>query len=173
MSARTVLRAEQAWAIAGSVLDPELPVLSLADLGVLRGVVVAPEGTVQVRITPTYLGCPAVETMASDLVAAFAEHGVEAHVETVWSPPWTTDAITPTGLAALRAAGIAPPTPPDPSAGGATALTLAPTRYADPACPQCGAERSRLVSRSGPTACTSLWVCGACEEPYEHVRTLR
>lgn len=170
----TVLDDQQAWAIAAQVLDPELPVLTLADLGVLRAVEVAPDGRVHVRITPTYLGCPALEAMATDLVATFATHGVEASVETVWSPPWSTDDITPAGRAALRAAGIAPPAPPDRSAGGAALdLTLSPTRYADPGCPRCGEQRCREVSRSGPTACTSLWVCEACAEPFEHVRTLR
>lgn len=168
----SVLDRDHAWEIAGQVLDPELPVLSLADLGVLRDVAVAPDGTVTVRITPTYLGCPAVEAMAEDLRTAFAEHGVRATVETVWSPPWTTDAITPAGREALRAAGIAPPAPPGPERGPVD-LTLAPPRYAEPSCPRCGCAGSTEISRFGPTACTSLRVCQECREPFEHVRTLR
>lgn len=173
MVSATVLTRERAREIAGQVRDPELPVLTLADLGVLRDVEVLGDSGVRVRITPTYLGCPAVEAMAADLRAAFAAVGVEAAVETVWSPPWTTDDITPAGREALRAAGIAPPLAAGPERSAPTPLTLAPTRYADPGCPRCGDQRTREVSRWGPTACTSLWVCEECSEPFEHLRTRR
>lgn len=167
-----------AWEIAAAVLDPELPVLTLADLGVLRSVRAADGAAdgaydVVVEVTPTYVGCPAQEVIAADLVAAFAEHGLAAEVRTVWSPPWSTDDITPAGRAALAAAGVAPPAAPTPGErSGPVPVDLGAPRF-DPPCPRCGARGSDAISRFGPTACTELRRCAACEEPFEHVRTRR
>lgn len=163
----------EAWAVAAEVVDPELPVLTLADLGVLRAVHVEGPGAVHVEVTPTYLGCPAREAIADDLRAAFAARGQEARVETVWSPPWTTDRISARGRAALAAAGIAPPARPGPD-GRAVVVPLGRTRTGeDVACPRCGSPQTRETARCGPTACTALRVCEACAEPFEHLRTLR
>jgi ring-1,2-phenylacetyl-CoA epoxidase subunit PaaD len=167
-----LLQPEEAWAVAAEVVDPELPVLTLADLGVLRAVDVEGPGAVRVEVTPTYLGCPAREAIADDLRAAFAARGQVARVETVWSPPWTTDRITARGRAALAAAGIAPPAHPD--ADGPSLVPLGRTRLVeDVDCPRCGSGETRETARCGPTACTALRVCEACAEPFEHMRTLR
>lgn len=167
-----LLDQDEAWAVAAEVVDPELPVLTLADLGVLRVVEVEGPGEVRVEVTPTYLGCPAREAIADDLRSAFAARGQVARVETVWSPPWTTDMITERGRAALAAAGIAPPAHPEP--GGPAVVPLGRTRLAEEvACPQCGSGETRETARCGPTACTALRVCEACAEPFEHLRTLR
>lgn len=172
VSTPVLLDPDEAWDVAAEVVDPELPVLTLADLGVLRAVRVEGPGAVHVEVTPTYLGCPAREAIADDLRAAFAAHGQEARVETVWSPPWTTDLITERGRAALAAAGIAPPAHPE--AGVPAVVGLGRTRTVeDVDCPQCGSPDTRETARCGPTACTALRVCDACAEPFEHVRTLR
>ncbi|MDP2775328.1 MAG: 1,2-phenylacetyl-CoA epoxidase subunit PaaD [Nocardioides sp.] len=171
-TAAVLLEPDEAWAVAAEVVDPELPVLTLADLGVLRAVDVEGPGVVRVEVTPTYLGCPAREAIADDLRAAFAARGQVARVDTVWSPPWTTDRITDRGRAALAAAGIAPPAHPDP--GVLPVVSLGRTRVVeDVDCPRCGSGDTRETARCGPTACTALRVCEACAEPFEHVRTLR
>lgn len=172
VSTPVLLDPDEAWDVAAEVVDPELPVLTLADLGVLRAVHVEGPGAVCVEVTPTYLGCPAREAIADDLRAAFAAHGQEARIDTVWSPPWTTDLITERGRAALAAAGIAPPA--HPGAGAPAVVELGRTRTVeDVDCPHCGSPDTRETARCGPTACTALRVCGACAEPFEHVRTLR
>lgn len=171
-TAAVLLEPDEAWAVAAEVVDPELPVLTLADLGVLRTVHVEGPGAVRVEVTPTYLGCPAREAIADDLRAAFAARGQVARVETVWSPPWTTDRITDRGRAALAAAGIAPPAHPEPEASPVVALGRTRT-VEDVDCPHCGSPETRETARCGPTACTALRVCAECAEPFEHVRTLR
>lgn len=142
-----------------SVVDPELPMVTLADLGVLRSVDV--EGDlVRVGITPTYSGCPAVAEMRADLMRVLEKAGFHATVDLVLSPPWSTDDITAAGRAKLAAAGIAPP--------GPILLSLSAPPVA---CPQCGAD-STETSRFGPTACTSLRQCRACGEPFEHLKAI-
>lgn len=145
--------------LVAAVPDPELPMLTIADLGILRGVEEGPDG-VTVRITPTYSGCPAVETIRADIVAALAPRPVE--VEVVLAPAWTTEDITPAGRAALEAHGIAPPG--HLREPGPVALTLAVR------CPQCGSVRTRRRSRFGSTACQELWVCDDCAEPFGRMR---
>lgn len=145
----------------GRVLDPELPMVTIADLGIVRDVTVD-DGVVHVRITPTYAGCPAMEAIRDDIVAALSPGPVV--VETVLSPAWTTDWITPDGLAALAAAGIAPPGPARTS--GPTGLDLAVR------CPQCGSLETRELSRFSSTACKALRVCAACREPFDQVKAL-
>lgn len=151
-----------AWELAAAVPDPELPVVTIAELGILREVVVDGPGRVRVAITPTYSGCPAMETIRADLVERLSDAGfTEVVVEQRLSPAWTTDDITEQGRAALAAAGIAPP-------ATARAVDLELTVP----CPQCGSPHTREVSRFGATACTGLWVCRDCHEPFEHVRVL-
>jgi ring-1,2-phenylacetyl-CoA epoxidase subunit PaaD len=155
--------------VAGTVTDPELPMLTLADLGVLREVREA-DGTVIVSITPTYLGCPALGAMRDDLVAALRRAGFpRVEVRTVLAPAWSSDWITPDGRRKLAEAGIAPPGPAPRRGPGPVPLVLgappAPVR-----CPRCGSAQTRLLSAFGATACRSLYRCGTCQEPFEHVK---
>lgn len=153
----------EAWQVAAAVLDPELPVLTIADLGVLRDVRVDHTGRVEVVITPTYSGCPAMDAIRADIRAALVGHGFgDVTVTTVLSPPWTTDWISDAGRTALREYGIAPPA----RRGGPVLVPLTVR------CPRCGSTDTRQVSRFGSTACKSLRACNACLEPFEHVRTL-
>ncbi|MFD0371024.1 1,2-phenylacetyl-CoA epoxidase subunit PaaD [Streptomyces sp. NPDC059071] len=157
---------EELARIAGAVLDPELPVLTLAELGVLRGVHVHGPGRVEVELTPTYTGCPAVEAMSSDIENALHAHGVpEVSVVTVLSPAWSTDDISEEGRRKLAEFGIAPPRPQGP-AGGPVPLTLAIR------CPHCGSTDTELLSRFSSTACKALRRCAACREPFDHFKEL-
>jgi ring-1,2-phenylacetyl-CoA epoxidase subunit PaaD len=151
------------WTVAASVLDPEVPVLTIEDLGILRAVEDTPDG-VTVTITPTYSGCPAVDAIRDDILAAFGKAGRDdVRVELVLAPAWTTDWISEEGRRKLEEFGIAPPAAPVP---GRVALTLSLR------CPQCGSGDTRELSRFGSTACKSLWVCNACAEPFDHFKTL-
>jgi ring-1,2-phenylacetyl-CoA epoxidase subunit PaaD len=145
----------RAWEAAASVADPELPALTIADLGVLRDVTVARDGTVEVAITPTYSGCPAMAVIAQDVEQALAAAGIPgARVHLVLAPAWTTDWLSEAGRRKLRAEGIAPPAP-----GGAPA-----------ACPRCGATDTERLAEFGSTACKALWRCRACREPFDHFK---
>lgn len=157
-----------AWGAAAAVVDPEMPMLTLADLGVLREVAV--DGRrVEVTLTPTYSGCPALATMRDDVVRSLARAGWDdVAVRVRLDPPWSTDDITPAGHAALRAAGVSPPGPRTVH-DGPVPLSLGPVRRAV-ACPRCGALGAALVSEFGPTACTAVYRCGDCLEPFEHVK---
>jgi ring-1,2-phenylacetyl-CoA epoxidase subunit PaaD len=158
--------------VAESVVDPELPVLTLADLGVLRDVRVAGDGTVVVEITPTYSGCPAMGVMRADLVRVLHDAGFErVDVRTVLSPAWTTDWISPTGRRKLAQAGIAPPGAAPARAPGPVPLTLGPSRRTA-SCPLCGSPDTEEVSEFGATACTALRRCRRCLEPFEHVKEI-
>jgi ring-1,2-phenylacetyl-CoA epoxidase subunit PaaD len=153
-------------AVAAQVPDPELPVISIADLGILRDVIVKPNGHVVVEITPTYSGCPAMDTIRADVLERLHTHGwTDAEVRTVLSPAWTTDWITPEGREALREYGIAPPGPRG-RQGGPVALSLSVR------CPRCGSPDTTEVSRFGSTACKSLWTCRTCLEPFDHIKAL-
>ncbi|WP_433331222.1 1,2-phenylacetyl-CoA epoxidase subunit PaaD [Spirillospora sp. CA-294931] len=155
--------------VAEQVPDPELPMLTLADLGVLREVEVEDDGTVVASLTPTYSGCPAMAEMRADMDRRLREAGFErVRIRTVLNPPWTTDWITPAGRRKLADHGIAPP---GAKAGGRITLTLAPTRRAL-SCPRCGASDTEETSRFGSTSCKSLWRCRACLEPFEHFKEI-
>jgi ring-1,2-phenylacetyl-CoA epoxidase subunit PaaD len=158
-------------AVAETVTDPELPMLTLADLGVLRDVRVE-DGTVVVEITPTYTGCPAMGVMRADLVLALREAGfADVDVRTVLSPAWTTDWISTAGRRKLAAAGIAPPGQAPVRSPGPVPLQLGPTRRTA-ACPQCGSADTVEQSEFGATACKALRRCRACGEPFEHVKEI-
>jgi ring-1,2-phenylacetyl-CoA epoxidase subunit PaaD len=157
---------EQARAAVSGVVDPELPMLTLADLGVLRSVEVT-DGTVVVTLRPTYTGCPAMTTMTADVRLALAAAGFP-HVEVRTDlTPWSSDDITAAGRAALQEHGIAPPGRGVPT-GPVDVLLLAEPPA--PACPRCGSPATRGLSRHGPSLCTSLHVCRSCAEPFEKVR---
>jgi ring-1,2-phenylacetyl-CoA epoxidase subunit PaaD len=151
----------RARAAVSGVCDPEIPVLTLDDLGVVRAVEEAEDGVIEVTITPTYSGCPAMLTMELDLVVALAAAGCpDARIRTVLSPAWTTDWMSPVGREKLLAYGIAPP------AAKASRRAL----FGDaPAvsCPQCGSSNTSEISAFGSTACKALWRCEACREPFD------
>ncbi|NYD57433.1 ring-1,2-phenylacetyl-CoA epoxidase subunit PaaD [Nocardioides marinisabuli] len=174
---RALTRAD-AEAAAGTVTDPEMPMLTLLDLGVLREVTVrgAADGSegaaVTVALTPTYSGCPAMATMRDDLVRALTGAGFdEVRVQVRLSPPWTSDWITERGRAALREHRISPPGTAGPRPSGPVPLRLTATRRLL-ACPRCGAEDTELTSEYGPTACTAIYRCTVCREPFEHVKEI-
>lgn len=146
--------------------DPELPHVTLGDLGIVRSVEVA-DDLATVLLTPTYTGCPATEQITQDVTAAVEAAGYRAEVRMVMSPAWTTDWITPRGRERLLAAGIAPP-PPAPDPNDLTAIAVDPPV----ACPRCGSRRTRLISRFGGTACKASYVCTACSEPFEYFKAL-
>ena len=157
--------------IVAGVLDPEMPMLTLADLGVVRGVDVDGDA-VLVTITPTYSGCPAIEEMRHDLRASLTGAGyASVEVRTVFSPPWSTDWISDDGRRKLAEAGIAPPGRAARRAAGPIPLTLGPPSSAV-RCPQCGSPATEELSRFGPTACTALRRCPACREPFEHMKEI-
>ncbi|WP_246180075.1 1,2-phenylacetyl-CoA epoxidase subunit PaaD [Kocuria coralli] len=154
--------AARIWDVAATVNDPEIPVLSVADLGILRGASAAGDGAVVV-ITPTYSGCPAMETITRDLRAALAEDGYSpVEVRTVLQPAWTTDWMTEEGRRKLDEYGIAPPT--GRAAAGPVALSLAVK------CPHCDSLSTRELTRFGSTSCKALWVCNDCLEPFDHFK---
>jgi ring-1,2-phenylacetyl-CoA epoxidase subunit PaaD len=162
---------ERARAVAAEVTDPELPVLTLADLGVLREVEVDDDGRVEVAITPTYTGCPAMATMRDDLVHRLNEAGFrDVRVRIALEPAWTTDWISERGRAALAEAGISPPGP-APRQSGPVPLQLGPVRRRV-ACPRCGSTDVELTSEFGSTACKALYRCRGCLEPFDHVKEL-
>ena len=168
---------QQAWTALESVMDPEVPVLSVVDLGIVRGVDAASDGSaVTVDLTPTYSGCPAILAIEEAVADALREQFAEVTVHTVLSPPWTTDWISDRGRAALREAGIAPPPPTRPAPAMRTSLALVDAAPATdpniPHCPRCDSGDVERISQFGATACTSLWRCRSCLEPFEHFKAL-
>jgi len=167
---RKALR-DKATAVACTVTDPEMPMLTLEDLGVLRSVEVDDEGHVVVAITPTYTGCPAMATMRDDLVRSLAEAGLtDARVRVSLTPAWSSDWITERGRRALAEHGLSAPGR-APARSGPIALSLMPTRR-EIACPRCGSAQTELTSEFGPTACKALYRCTSCLEPFEHVKEI-
>jgi ring-1,2-phenylacetyl-CoA epoxidase subunit PaaD len=156
--------------VVGTVTDPEMPMLTLADLGVLRDVEVEGGDTVVVTITPTYSGCPAMATMRDDLVQRLEGAGFRAQVRVSLTPAWSSDWITPRGRRALREAGVSAPGP-APRAQGPVAISLSPTRRSLE-CPRCASSGVELLSEFGATACKALYRCTSCLEPFEHVKEI-
>jgi len=157
--------------VVARVVDPELPMLTLADLGVVRAVDERGDG-VTVTITPTYSGCPAIDAMRADIRATLHAAGYgPVDVRTVLAPAWSTDWITEAGRRKLAAAGIAPPAAAPVRGPGPVPLVLAAPASAV-ACPHCGAPATEELSRFGPTACTALRRCPSCREPFEHMKEI-
>jgi ring-1,2-phenylacetyl-CoA epoxidase subunit PaaD len=151
-------------AIVAEVADPELPVLTIDDLGILRDVAVDLSGHITVTVTPTYSGCPAMDSIRSDVTSALADKGFrDVSVRLVLAPAWTTDWMTEAGKRKLLDYGIVPPQPRE---GGAVMVSLSLR------CPQCGSPDTRELSRFGSTACKALWVCNACKEPFDHFKAI-
>ena len=158
--------AERVWAALGAIPDPEIPVISVVDLGVVRDVRVA-DGRAHVEFTPTFLGCPALEAMRDQMKECVEALGVEADVEVVLDDSWSTDKITPEGREKLRAAGFAPPAP-----RAEAAPTLVQLQRAVHRCPYCGSTETRLDNIFGPTPCRSVRYCASCRQPYEQFKTI-
>jgi ring-1,2-phenylacetyl-CoA epoxidase subunit PaaD len=154
-----VIDAAAVRAVVAEVLDPEVPVLTIDDLGILRDVRVDAGGHVDVDITPTYSGCPAMEVIRGDVERALRDHGIDdATVRMVLSPAWTTDWMSDEGRRKLHEYGIAPPAP----VGALRTIAVA--------CPQCGSAHTGEISRFGSTPCKALRRCGACREPFDHFK---
>ena len=157
---------EELFRLAGSVPDPELPVVTLEELGVLRGVRMHGPNSVTVQLTPTYTGCPAIEAMAADIERVLHDHGVaEVSVVTVLAPAWSTDDISDEGRRKLAEFGIAPPRP-QRGQDGPIPLALSVR------CPHCGSTDTELLSRFSSTACKALRRCVSCHEPFDHFKEL-
>ena len=154
-------RAQAAWDVVAGVVDPEIPVLTIADLGVLRGVTETEAG-VEVTITPTYSGCPAMAVITQEIERALAGAGIAGQVRLVLDPAWTTAWMSACGRTKLRAYGIAPPG----KLCGPRAV------FADQvvACPRCGSDKTEEFARFGSTACKSMHRCRSCREPFDHFR---
>jgi ring-1,2-phenylacetyl-CoA epoxidase subunit PaaD len=159
-------------AALAAVTDPEIPVLTIEDLGVLRDVALSDAGEVTVTITPTYSGCPAIDTIRSNIVEVLRQHGHgDVRVRTVLAPAWSTDWISAAGKRRLREYGIAPPGP-APSGPVFVELRKPMAAAPDVRCPRCGSADTRELSRFGSTACKSLRACNACREPFDHFKAI-
>ncbi len=163
------LTREAVYRILDEVKDPEVPVISVVELGIIRDVVVHPTvqgDTVEVTVTPTYSGCPAMREIEDDIRSALMSHGVHhVVVHTVFAPAWTTDWIGPEAREKLRAYGIAPPGKAEPQ--GLITLTRA---RVPAACPFCGSSDTRLQSEFGSTACKAIHVCQSCRQPFDEFK---
>ena len=156
----------QVWAALEEIPDPEIPVVSLVDLGVIRSVDVQ-NGHVRIEFTPTFLGCPALEAMKQALEEKVAELGAAPEVEVISDDSWSTDRITAAGREKLRAAGFAPPAPRE-----ASAPTLVQLQANVFRCPYCGSTETKLENIFGPTPCRSLRYCESCRQPFEQFKTI-
>jgi ring-1,2-phenylacetyl-CoA epoxidase subunit PaaD len=161
-----VVTADQVWGALDEIADPEIPVISLVELGVVRDVEVE-NGRVRIEFTPTFLGCPALEVMRAQMAAKVRELGAEPEIRVVADDSWSTDRITPEGREKLRAAGFAPPAPRQP--GGVQLVQLQRGVFR---CPYCGSTETELENIFGPTPCRSLRYCRSCRQPFEQFKTI-
>lgn len=166
---RTRTPRQKAWDIAATVVDPEIPVLSIEDLGILRDVEVEQDGHAKVTITPTYSGCPAMDAIRDDLKTAFTKEGyADVEVDLVLAPAWTTDWMTEAGKQKLQEYGIAPPTGMSHAARHAGPIRLKMAVK----CPQCASLNTKELTRFGSTSCKALYVCQDCKEPFDYFKVL-
>jgi ring-1,2-phenylacetyl-CoA epoxidase subunit PaaD len=154
------------WDALAEIPDPEIPVISLVDLGVVKDVAVEGE-RVRIAFTPTFMGCPALERMRTEMEDAVRGLGAEPEVDVVLDDSWSTDKITPAGREKLREAGFAPPAP-----RAATAPTLVQLQTKSHRCPYCGSTETRLDNLFGPTPCRSVRYCESCRQPFEQFKTI-
>lgn len=173
MSAEAVLsRADRAWQVLDGVLDPEVPVVSVRDLGIVRDVFELDDGGLEVVVTPTYSGCPATEVIEQSIVDALVADGLgPVCVRIQRAPAWTTDWMSEAGRAKLRAYGIAPPR--HLAEGDSVPMRFVPRRSIEAlACPRCESTDTERIAAFGATACKALWRCRACGEPFEHFKAI-
>jgi ring-1,2-phenylacetyl-CoA epoxidase subunit PaaD len=161
-----VIGEQEVWEALAEIPDPEIPVISVVDLGVVRDVQVE-HGTVRVEFTPTFMGCPALEVMREQMSDRIRALGAEPQVEVILDDSWSTDRITPEGREKLRRSGFAPPTP-----RGTVAPTLIQLQRDSFRCPYCGSKETRLENIFGPTPCRSLRYCESCRQPFEQFKTI-
>jgi ring-1,2-phenylacetyl-CoA epoxidase subunit PaaD len=160
-------KASDVWNALAQIPDPEIPTVSVVDLGVIRDVAVD-DGTVRVELTPTFLGCPALEVMRDAIADRIRALGADPDVHVILDDSWSTDKITPAGREKLRASGFAPPAPRSAQA----VATLVQLNSAVFRCPYCGSSDTRLENLFGPTPCRSLRYCNACRQPFEQFKTI-
>jgi len=161
-----MVTADDVWAALAEIPDPEIPVVSVVDLGVVRAVEVD-DRRVRVEFTPTFLGCPALDVMRDAMAARLAALGAETEIEVVLDDSWSTDRITPEGREKLRVAGFAPPAPREAAAPNLVQLQSSVFR-----CPYCGSTETKLENIFGPTPCRSLRYCETCRQPFEQFKTI-
>lgn len=152
--------------ILSTVPDPEIPVISVLDLGVIREAIEV-EGVIQIKLTPTYSGCPAMDVIAEDLIAAFSHIGKKAEVDLILSPAWSTDWISEEGLQKMEEYGIARPL------GESHDIDVLLHGKKLVKCPQCGSTQTHLVSQFGSTPCKALFKCDDCHEPFDYFKCLK
>lgn len=158
---------EHILALLSEIPDPEIPVITIVELGVIRGIQVIDDATIELKITPTYSGCPAMKQIEDDVRKKLTEHGFTSIIiSTVFSPPWTTDWITPEAKEKLRKYGIAPPETTTEDKSWLTGKTKAI------ACPRCKSTNTKLISQFGSTACKALYQCNDCLEPFDYFKCI-
>ena len=167
MNLATVSRTDAAWRVLAGVLDPEVPALSVVDLGIVRGVSESDDGALEVILTPTYSGCPAVEVIEADIVAALEAAALgPVRIRTQRAPAWTSDWISAEGRRKLHDYGIAPPGP------VSEAVPIRVVRRETVTCPRCGSAQTERLSAFGATVCKALYRCLACREPFEQFNAI-
>ncbi len=159
-----MLTVDEIWQILAEIPDPEIPTVSLVELGIARSVDIGPDDEIVVTITPTFSGCPALHVMKQEIVARLSSEGQAVQVSVIYSPPWTTDWITESAREKLRIAGIAPAR----HHGGNFEVVLLDAAL----CPYCGSERTSLRNSFGPTPCRMIYYCNACQQPFEQFKPL-
>ena len=169
MVVRAIPSATEVLAILDCVMDPEVPVLSVRELGIVRDVSIAADGAVTVTVTPTYSGCPAIRVIEQDIISALRAAGiVDVRVETTYSPAWTTDWIPASAKDKLKAYGIAPPGAADAGDGLVQLMRARPSAQ----CPYCDSYATEVRSEFGSTACKSVCWCRACGQPFEEFKAI-
>ena len=161
-----IVNEKQVWDWLEQIPDPEIPVISIVELGVVRKVELKNNEAI-ISITPTYTGCPAMNVFEQDIITLLTEKGLRVTIRTIWSPPWTTDWLSDHALQKLRDYGIAPPVK-----GSADKGTLFSAGPKIVTCPKCGSDDTKVISQFGSTACKALYSCNSCKEPFEYFKCI-